>query len=599
MDKDRIGGLGVTRVNEYIYSSGYMKPDIKHHDNIPIWDGDIYVYATEDDLNNNNFSFRVPTQVKSHFYESGDFPINPTFSIETKNLHNYLAEGGVIFFLVYVRKDASQIYVNYLSRVKIKEVLKEKEKQKTISITFNKITTNEKEFIRELESFNLQRRFNTRPLFKCSQNDNIEIIFDKNKYGLEKANEEELSEFMATHSVDVLFKPLNENEYYYPEEGRLSLQRIEDCVGQITFGKYGFRSYYRKINSQYGKHFIVENGWLIFTQPYDKNAFASMRLNYEFKKFKDAVRVAEIMSNLLRTTEIKFGEFDSIKIRPFDKNDPDFKAIKRGVNFWLKFDKLCKILHIYHDFDIFGLNDEDLKKIKMLFEAYLNKKEVTTSIPEDHLTMTVIKDLHILSLVKVIHGNKARLLDFVDQMVVAYMQTEYSPKPLIATPFSAAFAHDVIPSNIQLDNICASYSEALKINPNLIDRANIDLLNLLNHYDKTGRQELLNAASRLAIWILNNCAGNNFHIHNINVLQIKKRKGESFSETEIEWLISRYEETDNKIEKFILTILLNEPYRSARLYKQLSTKEKKSIANWPIMKLYNSKNNGKIENAEP
>ena len=41
MDNDRIGGLGVTAVNNYIWNAGFMKPDIRHHDNIPIWDGDI------------------------------------------------------------------------------------------------------------------------------------------------------------------------------------------------------------------------------------------------------------------------------------------------------------------------------------------------------------------------------------------------------------------------------------------------------------------------------------------------------------------------------------------------------------------------------
>lgn len=591
MDNDRIGGLGITCVNEYIWNSGYMKPVIRHHDNIPIWDGDIYVYATENDLNNNNFLFRVPTQVKSHYHESGDFPNMPSFPIETKNLNNYLAEGGVIFFLVYIRKDDSQIYVNYLSKAKIKEIIKGKEKQNSISIKFNKITNNAIEFTRELESFNLQRRFNIRPLLFYSKDDNIEIVFDKNKYGLENANEDELSEFIATHSIDILFKPLNENEYYYPEEGRFTLQRVEDCVGIIRFGKYTFRTYYRTINSHFGKHYIIENGWLIFTQPYDRKSTASMRLNYELKKFKDIVHVSEILINLFKTTEISFNEKDLIRILPFNKNNSDYKSIYRAANFWLKFKRLCDILHIYHDFEISDINEEDLRKINMLYEAYINKKEVTTSIHVDHLSMTVIKDLHILSLVKVTHDNKARLLDFADQMVVAY-RNEVDSKLLIATPFSAVFAYNVIPSNIQLDNICAAYSEALKINPNLIDQANLDLLNLINHYDRTQKKELLLAASRLANWILENCSEDNLHIHKINILQIKIRLGESFSENEIEGLTTRYEETEDKIEKFILTILLNEPYRAKSLYNQLSTEEKQQVANWPIMNLYNSKNNG-------
>ena len=68
--------------------------------------------------------------------------------------------------------------------------------------------------------------------------------------------------------------------------------------------------------------------------------------------------------------------------------------------------------------------------------------------------------------------------------------------------------------------------------------------------------------------------------------------GESFSETEIEWLTLRYEDTADKVEKFILTILLKETYRSKQLYNQLSSEEKENIANWPIMHLFKLETNG-------
>lgn len=591
MDNDRIGGLGVNAVNNYIWNVGFMKPDIRHHDNIPIWDGDIYVYSTEDDLKNNNFSYRVPTQVKSHNFQSDDdFPPTVSFPIEVNNLYNYLAEGGVVFFLVYVRKYESQIYVAYLTKRKIKNILKGKEIQGTITISFSKITQEENVFLNELYSFNLQRRYSTKPLVDFDPNETIEIIFDKERYGLEKAADEEVHRYLASHSVDLLFKT-SDSEIYYPEEGRISLSNLVEIIGLIKFGSLEITTLYKKITTATGYLYVVENGWLTLIKPFDSSQFVSLNLDHKFTKFSTAVRTAFIMDSLLKTNTVCFGD-ELLVLPPYNKEDENFKTLKRSIDFWLRFKQLCEILHVYHDFNVEGLTDEDIEKFNMLYAAYVRKKEVTTTIAENHLTLTVIKDLRVVSLVKVTHHNKARLVDFSEQMVVAYRCDDLPEKQLLATPFTAAFAYDNIPSNIQLDNICASYTEALKHNPLLIDRANLDLLNLISHYDKTNRNELLVAANQLSDWILSNCDKEVSYIHRLNSLQIKIRMQQTITDEDIEWLSDRYDNTDNNSEKFVCAVLLKEFYRAERIFKHLSIDEQNTVSSWPIMNLYKYNNNG-------
>lgn len=591
MDNDRIGGLGVNAVNNYILNAGFMKPDIRHHDNIPIWDGDIYVYSTEDDLQNNNFSYRVPVQVKSHNYQSNDeFPLKASFSIKVNNLYNYLAEGGVVFFLVYVRKYEYQIYVAYLTKSEIKNILKGKESQGTIEISLSKITNDESEFLNELYSFNLQRRFSTKPLVDFDPKETIEIIFDKERYGLENAAEDEVNRYLASHSVDLLFKT-SDSEIYYPEEGRISLSNVVETIGPIKFGTLEIPTLYKKITTSNGYLYVIENGWLTFNKPFDNSQFVSLNLDYKFTKFSTAVRTALIMDSLLKTNTICFRD-EVLVLPPYNKEDEAFKALKKSIDFWLRFKQLCETLHVYHDFTVEGLTDEDIEKFNMLYAAYVLKKEVTTTIAENHLTLTVIKDLRVVSLVKITHDNKARLVDFSEQMVVAYKSDDMPEKHLLATPFTAAFAYDNIPSNIQLDNISASYTEALKHNPYLIDRANLDLLNLISHYDKTNRNELLIAANKLSDWILSNCDASVYYIHRLNSLQIKIRMQQKNSDEDIEWLSDRYDNTDNNAEKFVCSVLLKEFYRAERIFKHLSIDEQNTVSSWPIMNLYKNKNNG-------
>lgn len=587
MDNDRIGGLGVTAVNNYIWNAGFMKPDIRHHDNIPIWDGDIYVYSTEDDLKNNNFSYRVPTQVKSHNFQSDeDFPEKASFPIAVNNLYNYLAEGGVVFFLVYIRKYESQIYVAYLTKRIIKDLLKGKETQGTITISLPKITLDESQFLNELYSFNLQRRFSTKTIKDFDPKETIEIIFDTERYGLQNAAEDEINRFLASHSVDLLFKT-SDSEIYYPEEGRISLSNIIETIGLIKFGPFELTTLYKKITTAAGYIYEIENGWLTFNKPFDSSQFVSLNLNYKFSKFRAAVRTAIIMDNLLKTNTVCFGD-EVLVLPPYDKESTAFKALKSSINFWLRFKQLCDILHVYHDFNVEGITAEDIEKFNMLYEAYVNKQEVTTTIKENHLALTVIKDLRVVSLVKITHDNKARLVDFSEQMVVAYRNYDSPETQLLATPFTAAFAYENIPSNIQLDNICASYSETLKHNPYLVDRANLDLLNLINHYDKTNRNELLIAANQLSDWILSNSAADTVHIHKLNSLQIKIRMQQKISAEDIEWLTDRYDNSDNKLEKFVCAVILKEYYRAGRIFKNLSIDEQNTVSSWPIMNLYKS-----------
>lgn len=583
MDNDRIGGLGVNAVDRYLLNSGFMKADIRHHDNIPIWDGDIYVYATEDDLNNNNFKYRVPVQVKSHYHANGEFPETTQYGIEVSNLHNYLAEGGVIFFYVFVRKKESQIFVNYLTRRKIKQLLKGKETQQTIQVSFSQMPDDENLFIRELDSFNFQRRYTTKPLNDFNPENTLEVILDVERYGLNPQETEKNLQFLATHHVDILFRDKGGEELFYPEEGRVSLSKIEKFVGLNHNGNFPDFFYFSKICAADGYWYIVEDGWLKFHRSFD-SFNSSVFLNFTCTTFRETVRKFKIIKGLCSSSQITLGE-DRLQYSPFETN-PKFEHTKDFINFWLKLDELCAVIHIYHDFDVSNLTQADIEKLKMLYHAYVEKKEVTSSLQENHLSLTVVGDLRIVSWLKITHDNKARLFNIDEQMAVAYQNSNHPGRHLLATSYTALFSYDEIPSNIQLDNICAAYSQAKLQNPYIIEQANLDLLLLIKHFDKTQRRELLKAAVKFAKWIVDNCEDEERHIHRINELQLILREGKEIPEIDKDWLATNYEDTDNKLEKLCCAVLLKERSRAQHIFNSLKGDDKDAFPCWPIYKLY-------------
>lgn len=583
MDNDRIGGLGVNVIDNYLLNAGFMKADIRHHDNIPIWDGDIYVYATEDDLNNNNFKYRVPVQVKSHFYEVGEFPETTQYGIKVSNLHNYLAEGGVIFFNVYVRKNESQIYVNYLTRKKIKQLLNGKEHQTTIQVNFPQLPDDEQLFIRELDTFNYQRRYTTKSLTDFNPENTLEVILDVEKYGLNPENTEKNMQYLATHYIDVLFREEGSEELFYPEEGRVCLGNVQKFFGITYYGSFPQMSYFNRVCASDGYWYIIEDGWLKFHRSFD-SMNSTILLNFKCTTFRETVRKFKIINGLLRTDQITLGN-DTLLLVPFETN-ANFEVVRNVIDFWLKFDELCQTLHVYHDFNISGLKDSDIEKIKMLYHAYVKKNEVDSSLQKDHLSLTVIGELRIVSWVKLTHGNKARIFNIDEHMTVAYRNPSHPGQRLLATTFTALFSYEDIPSNIQLDNICAAYSQAKLRNPYIIEQANLDLLLLIKHFDRTQRPELLTAAIKFAHWIIENCEEDERHIHRINALQLIAREGKKISDSDKDWLVSRSEDTGNKLEKLCCVILLKERDRAQHIFKNLTGEDKETFPYWPMYKLY-------------
>lgn len=63
---------------------------------------------------------------------------------------------------------------------------------------------------------------------------------------------------------------------------------------------------------------------------------------------------------------------------------------------------------------------------------------------------------------------------------------------------------------------------------------------------------------------------------------------QKISAEDIEWLTDRYDNSDNKLEKFVCAVILKEYYRAGRIFKNLSIDEQNTVSSWPIMNLYKS-----------
>ena len=158
MNSVKIEKGAILALKKIIYLHGKMNELLKEEDKEPSWDGDILIYSSED-LKVENILYRISTQVKGKNDESWLNKKSVTYPVEYRHLRNYLNDGGVCYFVIAISDDGERttIFYNALTPIKLKSILKGKEKKKpdqTRSVPLNRLTNNDKnELFRVLMQF--------------------------------------------------------------------------------------------------------------------------------------------------------------------------------------------------------------------------------------------------------------------------------------------------------------------------------------------------------------------------------------------------------------------------------------------------------------
>lgn len=145
MDKKAIETLSVNAVRDCIVTSDYLDQFIADNDKEPSWDGFVYIYKNKD-KKKENLKGRLPVQVKGT--ENNDFSQDEiSFPVSVADLNNYLYDGGVVFFVVYIGFSgvAKQIYYSELTPIKIRVILAKAAEKKTKNIKLRKFPTDPNE----------------------------------------------------------------------------------------------------------------------------------------------------------------------------------------------------------------------------------------------------------------------------------------------------------------------------------------------------------------------------------------------------------------------------------------------------------------------
>lgn len=148
--------LAVDAVDRVVSKSDYLESFIVKKEKGPCLDGVILVYNKGgDNHSKENIQGRIPVQIKGK-KKSAKFIKNPSYSIETSDLRNFLQRGGAVLFVVLIDENGDDsIYYRSLLPYDIKRLLQIAKNRKSKTVQLQSFPRDIKEATDILMNFSL------------------------------------------------------------------------------------------------------------------------------------------------------------------------------------------------------------------------------------------------------------------------------------------------------------------------------------------------------------------------------------------------------------------------------------------------------------
>lgn len=587
MNSRQIELLSTNKIKEIFARCNTLSPFIQEGDKEPAWDGFIYLYYnnTDNKQDNKTLKGRIPVQVKGKTYKKSI--TTPTYPIRLTNLENYNREGGVAYFVVFIKDNEYYSYYALLAPIELKRYIKLGKGQEKVSIRLkplDSISTQdlEIEFQEFFDDCKRQTSFADKKILSLEDalKDGHKIKFSG--YCKDKEN---AFEKLINNPV-FLYAEINQGNItcLYPiGDQKFNVTPIKVINQDISVNGTVFYHQYTKCIQKQGCKISIGNCLDIELSKGEKDLFTG-KINYK----QQASKVSEIVTELEFIYSIANYQHITIGENKFSINSPkenEINKLRQELSYWKRMQELFNKLHFNTDIDITTLSNKDFSCLELLAKAILDKKEIPQSHELDFITTMDIANFTILLTAEQKQKGKYIIEDYFNPTKKIRIAYKEDNKMLETSMFTGVFNREDFSSiiNIDYNHLIPSYAEAYKNNPNLTDRANNDMLMALIAYDKQENKDIriLKAAKEISNWIIET-NDRNHELNIVNKFQIFKRE-RKLSKEEIRLLCSLIskQEMENSM-KVAIYLLLDNQNMAEYHFDLLSTEEQHFFKSLPI-----------------
>lgn len=596
INSKQIEDLSVGAVSKSISLTSYLSPFIQSDDKEPSWDGFVYIY-TDKSIRKDTLKGRVPVQVKGKV--CSDFTKNKIkYSVEVVDLKNYLEDGGVMFYVVYLNNnlDSDKIYYSALTPVRLHGYLKNIGDQKYKTIELKEFPSDKNKIRSVFHNFQDDRKkqssFTKTGLISfddLNQMDVQQLNFSLTRFTDNNKENKALEALLDSEEI-YLYTKIEGSDALHPLDTIISSISIPGKVSQsITVnGKTYYTSFTRILSKGKTTIKIGESISLIITgeeQPI-KFHFRSAKmlrsriLDLEF--IIDAIEAKHFYINGKKISfEIPRKELEKFNISKQIENKKFYRDILQ----------LFTILNVDDDINLEILTIADYTNLNILIKAFVKNDLVENLEKGLNIVRLIISNLKFLLFFFENEESSTtyEIRDFFNsEMLLTY---EFKNGNTLYVPvFSYLKKDDYLKlSNINYNEILPSYKKLHNSNNILFEIASIDLLQMLLAYDesKPKKNQLLTIAKEIALWILKEDTDNlPREIKRLNYLQIVKRERE-LNKSEKKELIQMSQNVSSSNDvKVAINLLLKDKDRVGFYLNEMSEKEKEEFEKFPIFIFY-------------
>ncbi len=584
--------IATASVKSSISITDELSPFINEGDKEPSWDGNIYIYANKDKRKEG--IKKVPVQVKGK--QSDDFSSETIkYPVTVVDLENYLNDGGVVFFVVYISSDGrnTKIYYSCLLPVKIRNILSSNiKKKKKLSIELSSFPEDNGRkvllFLNFYDHMKKQTSFaktTLRSLDDLKKQSVLEgITFYANNYG--KTN--------LDH-----YKLLFENEIYMYANIKgsaipqplldipIDLHIAENVETNISVNGTVYYTQFQRIRSKDEAVLIIGKSVIISMMEKKQN------LTIKFtptSNLKYSVTDLEFILALHKNNQFEMMGHTL----PLDPNrlfgEDKVKKLQERLAFCRNLIKVLNIFNLNTDVDIDSFSADDCRHSNLFIKGLVNNEPVSglkEGLPFA-IRLNYLGSVVVIGLEEEKQPGTYRIYDYFSKPIKLWYKDDTGEYRTSKYDFLEIDDFLKI-RNIDYRDVVQSYKDISE--KKIYIRANWILLKLLLAYDKSEskRKDILDAAYNFAEWLYNaNVSEDELELNSrkLNLYQVLKRRGNLSKEQKRELFDIADDIQQNVVIRIGAYLLLDNQIAAEKLFDKLSSGAKEEFQTFPIFRFW-------------
>lgn len=588
MDKKIIEKKGINAVSDYICDCGYLEDQLTCNDKTLLWDGDIFVYSNKDKLIIDNYRYSVKTQVKATEWKAEKFPQQQNYEIKLRDLKKYDEDGGVVFFIVVVKRNrTSKVFYRVLSKIQIKHLINSASGKKFTKVQCLPVPE-PIVFLREIESLHNQANHTI-----ITPNELIGKEYKMHIHTPYAPKDLNFLSHLATSYNDVLVSIDGiPGEFYLMAPTRLQLGKIFSHSIKVND-----KEYFNQVKVEFileGIKCSIGNSVNILF-PHKLKNIKPQEVTVSYKFSASTILEAELELSFIIDVFKNGGFFiDNFRIPLGNFTEA---TIKQQIDAWSdmllfvkRIKELFKILGVIEDIDFNKLTNAEAKGFEILMAAFLDEAFIDIDPhydkKESYVENFTIAGITLFIFLELQEDGSYKFKDIHNYFDFPFRSQK--GKLLQRPTLSILLERDDLPANLGLENAFRQYRNLLEEDESSFFIINHDLERLLTHYDRTNKFQYLRIAFEL-FQILFDFEGGNTELNiytRIIGLEIYKRQEKVLKDTHKELLYDMENHTSDPYLKFAIAVLTDNFDKSDWILKNMDSEMRKFTMERPLYTYY-------------